>query len=140
MASLNSMLQKELHNEVPDAVLRQCPEGDRVLVENVLRLAQVELVVLNLASTTVALDARKTVLKCALTGPAPSVSLSSMRSLQAYSPARVVEVRTTLHDGNMLLVLEISDANSRISASELEIVRITKRRRLVDRLFSLGPV
>jgi hypothetical protein len=40
MASLNSMLQKELHNEVPDAVLRQCPECDRVLVENVLRLAQ----------------------------------------------------------------------------------------------------
>ena len=139
MASLNSMLQKELHNEVPDAVLRQCPEGDRVLVENVLRLAQVELVVLNLASTTVALEPRKTVLKCALTGPAPSVSLSSMRSLQAYSPGRVVEVRTTLHDGNMLLVLEISDGKSRISASELEIVRITKRRRLVDRLFSLGP-
>ena len=140
MASLNSMLQKELHNEVPDAVLRHCPECDRVLVENVLRLAQVELVVLNLASTTVALEPRKTVLKCALTGPAPSVSLSSMRSLQAYSPARVVEVRTTLNDGSMLLVLEISDANSRISTSELEIVRITKRRRLVDRLFSLGPV
>ena len=139
MASLNSMLQKELHNEVPDAVLRQCPEGDRVLVENVLRLAQVELVVLNLASTTVALEPRKTVLKCALTGPAPSVSLSSMRSLQAYSPAHFVEVRTTLHDGSMLLVLEISDGKSRISASELEIVRITKRRRLVDRLFSLGP-
>jgi hypothetical protein len=134
------MLQKELHNEVPDAVLRHCPECDRVLVENVLRLAQVELVVLNLASTTVALEPRKTVLKCALTGPAPSVSLSSMRSLQAYSPARVVEVRTTLNDGSMLLVLEISDANSRISTSELEIVRITKRRRLVDRLFSLGPV
>ena len=139
MASLNSMLQKELHNEVPDAVLRQCPEGDRVLVENVLRLAQVELVVLNLASTTVALEPRKTVLKCALTGPAPSVSLSSMRSLQEYSPVLVLEVRTTLHDGSMLLVLEISDGKSRISASELEIVRITKRRRLVDRLFSLGP-
>jgi hypothetical protein len=135
MASLNSMLQKELHNEVPEAVLRQCPEADRVLVENVLRLAQVELVVLNLASTTVAVEGRKIVLKCALTGPTPGVSLSSMRSLQAYSPARVVEVRAVMHDGSMQLVLEISDATSRISATELEIVRITKRRRLVDRLF-----
>jgi hypothetical protein len=138
MASLNSMLQKELHNEVPDTVLRQCPEGDRVLVENVLRLTQVELVVLNLASTTVALEPRKTVLKCALR-PAPSVSLSSMLSLQEYSPVRVLEVRTTLHDGSMLLVLEIRDGKSRIRASKLEIVRITKRRRLVDRMFSLGP-
>jgi len=138
MASLNSMLQKELNNEVPDAVLRQVPEADRVLVENVLRLAQAELVVLNLASTTVAVEPRRTVLKCALTGPTPSVSLSSMRSLQAYSPARVVEVRTTLHDGSMLLVLEMSDANTRLGTAELEIVRITKRRRLADRLFSLG--
>jgi hypothetical protein len=43
------MLQKELKNEVPEAVLRQCPEADRILVENVLRVAQAELVVLNLA-------------------------------------------------------------------------------------------
>lgn len=138
MASLNSMLQKELNNEVPDSVLRQVPEADRVLVENVLRLAQAELVVINLASTTVAVESRRTVLKCALTGPTPSVSLSSKRSLQAYSPARIVEVRTTLHDGSILLVLEISDANTRLSTAELEIVRITKRRRLADRLFSLG--
>ena len=136
MASLSSMLQKELKNEVPDAVLRQCPEADRVLVENVLRLAQAELAVLNLASTTVAVEGRKIVLKCTLTGPTPSVSLSSMRSLQAYSPARVLEVRAALADGSMLLVVELSDATSRISATELEIVRITKKRRLVDRLFN----
>ena len=49
--SLNSMLQKQLHNAVPEEVLRQCPEADRTLVENILRLAQAELVVLNLAST-----------------------------------------------------------------------------------------
>ncbi len=138
MASLNAMLQKELHNEVPDAVLRQCPEADRVLVENVLRLAQVELVVLNLASTTVTVEGRKVVLKCALTGPNPCLSLSSMRSLQAYSPARIVEIKAVVHDGNMLIVLEIADANARISATELEIVRITKRRRLIDRMFPAG--
>jgi hypothetical protein len=137
MASLNSMLQKELNNEVPDAVLRQCPEADRLLVENVLRLAQAELVVLNLASTTVAIDGRRIVLKCALTGPAPAVSLSSMRSLQAYSPARILEIRVAMHDTSMQLVIDISDATSRISTSELEIVRITKKRRLIDRMFNL---
>jgi len=40
---------------------------------------------------------------------------------------------------NLTWQFDKSEANSRISASELEIVRITKRRRLVDRLFSLGP-
>ena len=135
--SLNTMLQKELKNEVPEAVLRQCPEADQVLVENILRLAQAELVVLNLASTTVTVEGRKIVLKCAFTGPTPGVSLTSMRSLQAYSPARVLEVRAVVHDGNMLLVVEVSDDTSRITTSELEIVRITKKRRLIDRMLNV---
>ena len=62
--SLNSMLQRQLHNEVPEEVLRQCPETDRTLVENILRLAQAELVVLNLASTIVLIEGRKIILKC----------------------------------------------------------------------------
>ena len=100
--SLNSMLQRQLHNEVPEEVLRQCPEADRTLVENILRLAQAELVVLNLASTIVLIEGRKIILKCTLTGPTPTVSLSSMRSLQAYSPARVLEVKAMGHDGSLL--------------------------------------
>jgi hypothetical protein len=61
--SLNLMLQRELKNEVPDSVLRQVPEVDRILVENVLRVAQAELVVLNLASTTIYIEVRKLTLK-----------------------------------------------------------------------------
>jgi hypothetical protein len=62
--SLNSMLQRELKNEVPDSVLRQCrSEADRILVENVLRVAQAERVVLNLASTTICIEGRKLTLK-----------------------------------------------------------------------------
>jgi len=104
--SLNSMLQRELKNEVPDSVLRQCrSEADRILVENVLRVAQAERVVLNLASTTICIEGRKLTLKCVLTGPSSIVFLSTMRSLQAYSPARVLDLSTTLHDGNMFLVI-----------------------------------
>ena len=100
--SLNSMLQKQLHNEVPEEVVRQCPEADRTLVENILRLAQAELVVLNLASTIVLIEGRKIILKCTLTGPTQTLSLSSMRSLQAYSSARVLEVKAMGHDGSLL--------------------------------------
>lgn len=134
--SLNSMLQRELKNEVPDAVLQQCPEADRVLAENVLRVAQAELVVLNLASTTVCVEGRKITLKCMITGPSPSVSLSSMRNLQAYSPARVLDLRTMLHEGHMFLLIDLSDSLTRISTTELEVVRVIKKRRMVDRLMS----
>ncbi len=84
---------------------------------------------LNLASTVVLTEDHKTVLRCALTGPSPSVSLTSMRSLQAYSPARVAEVRTMLLEGTLHIVLDVCDAATRIGTTELEIIRITKRHR-----------
>ena len=123
------MLHQDMNNEVPNSVLNTCADSDKVLVENLLRLAQAELCVLNLASTTVVTEGKKTTVRCVLTGPTPSVSLSNMRALQAYSPARVLEVRTTMQEGSMTLVLEISDSNVRMSTTELEIVRITKRHR-----------
>lgn len=135
--SLNSMLQKELKNEVPDSVLRQCPEAERIIVENVLRVAQAELMVLNLSASTLCIEGRKIIIKSPLTGPSPSVSLSSMRSVQAYSPARVLEIRSMLQDGHILLVIELSDSVTRISTTELEVIRVVKKRRIVDVLTGL---
>jgi len=129
--SLQAMLHKDMNNDVPDSVLNTCAESDKVLVENLLRFAQAELCVLNLASTTVVTENKKTVVRCVLTGPTPSISLNSMRALQAYSPARVVEVRCVLQEGNLILVLEINDPSVRMTTTELDIVRITKRHRYV---------
>ena len=87
--SLNAMLQRKIQNEVPDSVLRnQCPAENRDLIEHLLRLAQAELVVLNLASTTIAVKCRKILIRSVLKGPCPSVLLTCMRGLQAYSSAR----------------------------------------------------
>jgi hypothetical protein len=120
--SLSAMLHKDMHNEVPEAVLKHCGD-DKVLVENLLRLAQAELLVLNLPSTTIVQEQNKLVIRCCFTGPAPSVCLTSIRALQAYSPAR-------LHEGSMHLVIDVCDASVRMGATELEIARIVKRHRL----------
>lgn len=127
--SLHAMIQKGINNDVPESVLQQCLDEDRILIENLLRLAQAELLVLNLASTSIVTEGHKTVIRCMLTGPSPSVSLASMRSLQNYSPARVAEVRTMLFEGGLALVLDVCDSATRIGTTELEIVRITKRHR-----------
>ena len=127
--SLSAMLHKDMHNEVPEAVLKDCGD-DKVLVENLLRLAQAELLVLNLPSTTIVQEQNKLVIRCCFTGPAPSVCLTSMRALQAYSPARVGEVRIVLQEGSMHLVIDVCDPSVRMGATELEIVRIVKRHRL----------
>jgi hypothetical protein len=127
--SLHAMLHQDIHNQVPENVLKHCGD-DKVLVENLLRLAQAELNVLNLASTTIVQESNKLVIRCCVTGPSPSISLTSMRALQAYSPARVGEVRIALHEGSVQLVLEVCDASVRMGATELELVRIVKRHRV----------
>ena len=54
-----------------------------------------------------------------------------MRSVQSYSPARVRDVRAVLSDNRLLLVIDVNDASARVTASEIEVVRLTKTRRLV---------
>ena len=103
-----------------DALLPAGAPADRVLVHALLRLAQAELLALDLASTTVAAEGGSLVVCCALAGPTPSVSLSSMRALQAYSPARVGEVRAAMRGGRMSLVVDVCDAAARAGTAELE--------------------
>ena len=43
MTTLNAMINKGIKNEVPETVLQNCGADDRVLVENLLLLAQAEL-------------------------------------------------------------------------------------------------
>jgi hypothetical protein len=102
------------------ALLPDGAPADRVLVHALLRLAQAELLALDLASATVAAEGDRLVVCCALAGPTPSVSLSSMRALQAYSPARVGEVRAAMRGGRMSLVVDVCDAAARAGTAELE--------------------
>jgi hypothetical protein len=129
--SLGALLQKDLNNEVPESARAQLAPEDRVLVENILRVAPAELEILNLASTTVVLSDGVIRISCTLAGPSPLVSLSTMRSVQAYSPARVRDLRAVLQDNRLLLVIDVHDRLARITASEVDVVRLVKRRRIV---------
>jgi hypothetical protein len=53
-----------------------------------------------------------------------------MRALQAYSPARIADVRAHMENGVLFLCIDVTDANARISTTELEIVRVCKKKRL----------
>jgi hypothetical protein len=129
--SLGAMLQKDSKNEVPESVLAQLAPEDRVLVENLLLVAQAELEILNLASTTVVASESIVRVSCALAGPSPLVALSNMRCVQAYSPARVRDVRAVLQENRLLLVIDVHDRNARVTASEIDVVRLVKRRRML---------
>ena len=82
MTTLNAMINKGIKNEVPETVLQNCGADDRVLVENLLLLAQAELESLQLASATVCKNDKKTVVQCPFAGTDCRLSLSAMQSMQ----------------------------------------------------------
>jgi hypothetical protein len=129
--SLGALIHKDFNNEVPESALAQLAPEDRVLIENILLVAQAELEILNLPSTTVVTSDGLVRVSCALAGPSPIVSLSTMRSVQAYSPARVRDLRAVLQDNRLVLVIDVHDRLARVTASEVDVVRLVKRRRIV---------
>lgn len=130
MTSLTSILQKGIQNEVPSNILDQCSNEDRVLVENILLIAQAELATLNLPSTTIGILNNKTIISCTLVGADARIGLESMRAIQAYSPARILDVKAQVQSGSLSLSIHVTDGTARISATELEVVRIFKRKRV----------
>lgn len=130
MSSLTAMIQKGMQMEVPPNVIEQCPPDDKVLIENILLLAQTELEALNLASTTITSEPGKVLIKCALAGNEGRVSLSSMRNIQNFSPARISDIRAQLLANTLYLQLDIADANTRITCTELDVIRVRKRKRV----------
>jgi hypothetical protein len=129
--SLGALIHKDFNNEVPESALAQLAPEDRVLIENILLVAQAELEILNLPSTTVVTSDGLVRVSCALAGPSPIVSLSTMRSVQAYSPARVRDLCAVLQDNRLVLVIDVHDRLARVTASEVDVVRLVKRRRIV---------
>ena len=131
MTTLNAMINKGIKNEVPDNVLQNCTADDKVLIENLLLLAQAELESLQLASSTVNKCDKKTIVQCPFAGTDCRLSISAMQSIQNYSPARVFDVSARMTQGIFYLCFEVGDANARISCTELEVIRVAKKKRLL---------
>ena len=129
--SLTTLLHHEAANCVPDEILQKCAESDRVVVENILLVAQSEINTLNLASTTVVVDKQRITAQCAFTGPDPQVALSQLRAIETYSPARILDLRVALHNGTMHLSVIICDSSYRITSSQTEIIRVARKRRFI---------
>ena len=115
---------------IPDSVLEQCPEADRMLCENVLMVAQAEIEVLNLASTVFAVNGSTITMTSTVQGQEASVSFSQLRSIQADSPARVRDTTVGIHGNTLVHNIVIADSPSRVTASDTAIIRVVRKRRL----------
>ena len=126
--TLSSMVQKDICNDINESELKKCNVQDSILVENVLLIAQAELEMLQLKK--ISIEAKGSLIKilCPLTNKF-KVTLSSLRNIQNYSPARIHEVSLHVNHNETMLCVEIMDYISRVTSNEIDVVRVAKRKR-----------
>jgi hypothetical protein len=117
------------HQHVPESVLDQCSEADRVIVENIGLVAQEAMPALNLSQATIAQEGGKYLLRVPFTAAAASVTLRELRMIQTYNPARVHDIRVGWGEKALFLRIDICNEQTPLACSELEVVRLTKRTR-----------
>lgn len=115
--------------KIPVALLEQCSEDDRVIVENIALVAQEYIPLLNMTLATIASENNKYLLSVPCSTAAAFVTLRELRGIQTYNPARVHDVRITSKEGGLVLRIDICNESAPLSCSELEVVRLTKRTR-----------
>lgn len=129
-SGLGSALQAVLRTRVPANVLNVCSEADRVVVENIIILAQ-ELIPL-LDVTACSVDKKHLHYRVHIPVSAQTrIGLRELRAIEAYSPARVTAVSVQTGGAVGALCIDINDQHCPISCTELDVVRICKRRRFL---------
>ena len=136
--ALAAALARNTRPVVPENIISNCQQEDRVVVENILLVASETVPCANLTATTLVKANGKYKLCVPLAAP-HLVTLSQLRAIQTYNPARVAEVsfktdRAEKPDGGdgaqlSALVIEVADQATPISVSEIEVMRVCKRRR-----------
>jgi hypothetical protein len=89
-------------------------------------VAHEAIVTTNLSNATLTKDRNRYLLIIPCSG---FVSLADMRTVQAFNPARVHDIRVILRDAEMVVRIDVCTETAPLSCSELDVVRVTKRSR-----------
>ena len=132
MASLNAVLATAVRPRVPLAALKQIPDSDRIVVENILNVAGSISPFLDLSQTSVQVvnnTYKTTVAFC--DSPSVSVDFQDMQKLMTYNPGRIDTVRVFVDsEKRMKLCIFITNEKTPFDVSEYDVIRIQKRRRI----------
>jgi hypothetical protein len=127
--SLGKTLASVMRRGVPEQAFEACALADRMLLENVAHLAQQAVPELDVTRAAVRMDKDVYVLRIPASTSEITVDLSQLREVEAYSPFRIVQVSAKLEKEGASVEVRVATENRPLAFSEVDIVRITKRKR-----------
>jgi len=123
--SLGHVLAACRREKVPAHLLQQCRPADAVVVENILTVVQDSIPCTNIPLSV--LRAHSGMYEITVPAGSAEISLQQLLAVQNYSPARIADIRVTVHDGSLALVFAVCDETKPVMCSDVSIVRICKR-------------
>ena len=127
--SLEKTLASVMRRRVPEHVLQLCAAQDRVLLENIVHLAQQVVPELNITLADAQKQGEVYTVRIPASAAEIVVHLSQLRDIEAYSPCRILEVGVKVAGDGVSVVIRVATENRPLVFSEVDIVRISKRGR-----------
>ena len=126
--TLGHAIANVMRRTIPEHTLSAVSASDKVLLQNIVHLLQDSIPEVNV--TLIEIDKGKEVynIRIPMSVRTLIVSLEQLRQIQAYSPARIFDVSVGMNTDLPHISLRVTTEARPLMYSEIDIIRITKRR------------
>ena len=117
-----------MRRTIPEHTLANVPDSDKVLLQNIVHLLQDSIPEVNV--TLMELEKGKDMynIRLPMSVRTLTLRLEHLRQIQAYSPARISDISVALSSEMPQITLRVTTEARPLMYSEVDIIRITKRR------------
>jgi hypothetical protein len=126
--TLGHAIAQVMRRTIPEHTLCNVPESDKVLLQNIVHLVQDAIPEVNVTHMELDKSAEQYTIRLPFSARAFVLSLEQLRQIQTYSPARISDVLVTSSTDALQLTVRVTTEAKPLQYSEVDIIRIRKRR------------
>ena len=130
-ATLEKTMNSVMRRCAPERLLHALNESEKTLLENIMHLAQETIPQIDLTSAEMTKTPDVFCLRLHLSSREVVISLQQLRLIQAYSPARILDVQVAVLPETVQVLVRVAAETANIMYSEVDVIRITKRTRAI---------
>ena len=126
--TLGHAIANVMRRTIPEHALANVPDSDKILLQNIVHLVQDSIPEVNVTLLEVDKGTELYNIRLPMSMRTFTVSLEQLRQVQAYSPARISEVSVGVGSDTPHIMLRVTTEARPMMYSEIDIIRIRKRR------------
>jgi hypothetical protein len=126
--TLGHAIANVMRRTIPEHTLMNVPDSDKILLQNIIHLVQDSITEVNVSLMEVEKGVEVYNIRLPMSMRTFTVTLEQLRQIQAYSPARIYDAAVTLNSDTPYITLRVTTETRPLMYSEIDIIRIRKRR------------